>query len=292
MSDRKTGYTLLCAGLIVLLSISALLVNYTVYQYPANNYFPPDVLFLLLILIFFYLGLLVFFGKNSRVSAAGLELLYFFGVMSLVALATNATQLTPFTPIDNKIIAFEHAVHIDMAAVVEWTHQHPYFKLLLSLLYDSLPYQMCVIPLLVLALGKFNLLRDYYLLLLITTLVGFTFYYFYPTTAPASVINSPFFSPYQRATGLKFQQLHQHINPYTIEGGLIALPSFHAIWALLCVYLVKQWRTIFFILLVINLALIASCVLLGWHYPSDVIAAAILVSLSYYFLITHSMASS
>ncbi|HGH3054753.1 TPA: phosphatase PAP2 family protein, partial [Legionella pneumophila] len=75
-----------------------------------------------------------------------------------------------------------------------------------------------------------------------------------------------------------------HIQPTTIEGGLIALPSFHTIWAILCVYLIKDWFIPCLLLSIINVLLILSCVLLGWHYPIDILAAIILVGLSYYLL--------
>lgn len=197
--------------------------------------------------------------------------------MCIIALVTNAVQYTPFPPIDEYILKFEVRLGIKMPAILAWLYHHPTFKTLLNFIYDSLPYQMTYIPLALILLGKKTYIREYYFLLLISALMGFSFYYFFPTTAPASIINSDYFSEAQHATELKFIQIHQHIAPTTLDGGLIALPSFHAIWAWLCLYAVRGWPIIFFTLLPVNCLLILSCVLLGWHYFLDIVSAWILI---------------
>lgn len=274
----------LLSALIILISSILLLINYWIFKFPGNNYFPDHVAGMPLIILTMYLGMMLTFGKNHRLSKSVIELLYLFMIMSIIALATNAVQLTPFPPIDHHLVSFEKALHINLAGMMEWTNKYPLIKKILTFTYDSLPYQMSFIPLLVMTSGRFYLLREYYHLLLTTTLLGFTFYYFFPTTAPASIINSPFFSPEQIATGFKFNQIHHYINPTTNEGGLIALPSFHTIWAVLLVYLIREWFIPSIILGIINGLLIISCVLLGWHYPIDIVAGFLLLGLSYYFL--------
>ncbi len=54
------------------------------------------------------------------------------------------------------------------------------------------------------------------------------------------------------------------------------MPSFHTIWALLCVYLLRDWKYPFIVLGLINSLLIIACVLLGWHYLSDVLVGVLL----------------
>lgn len=271
-------------GLVIALSITALLVNFFIYQYPGNNYFPVNAVYYALILLLIYSGLRFLFDTNSRMVLTGLELIYFFGVMSVIALATNAIQLTPFNPIDRHIVRFESFFNISMASILDWTYHNPDFKKLLTLAYITLPYQMCFLPLFVIAMGKFKLLKEYYFLLLFTVLFGFSFYYFFPTTAPASIIKSSLFTPEQIATGSKFLQIHHYIKPDTLDGGLIALPSFHCIWAILCTYLVRLWLIPFTIISITNVLLIMSCVLLGWHYPTDIIMGVLLLIPGFYFL--------
>lgn len=271
-------------GAILTLSCIAFLVNHFIYHFPGNTFFPENFMTIPFVLLFLNIGISILFEPNSMARKIGKELIYFVLIMSLIAFATDAIQLTPFEPIDNYILPFEEFFHIDMPKILSWTNEHQHFKLILGLSYDSLVLQMSIIPLVVILCGKFEIIHDYYFLLLSTLLFGFIFYYFWPTTAPASIIHSPFFSPEQHATGLKFHQIHQHIVPTTNEGGLIALPSFHAIWAILCIYLVKDWPIIRVTLVIVNTALISSCVLLGWHYLIDIIAAFLLTWFCFYLL--------
>jgi membrane-associated phospholipid phosphatase len=115
-------------------------------------------------------------------------------------------------------------------------------------------------------------------------LIGFIVYYFFPTTAPASVLHSDYFIKEQLATGLKFTQIHQYIQPTTLDGGLIAFPSFHVIWAWLCLYLIRSWFVVFYVFLFINILLIFSCVMLGWHYFLDIILSFLILLFCHYLL--------
>lgn len=277
-------YTLGLSGLILVFSIIAFLVNQLIFHYIGNNYFPDHMLFLVGFLILLNMGSLICFKKENKYRTIGIELFYFLGVMSLIALATNAVQLTPFPPIDQAIVTLENYFHIQLKEVLVWTHNHPQLMQILVTIYDSLPYQMSIIPLILIFSYRIQLLREYYFLLLCTTLLGFSFYYFFPTTAPASIIDSPLFSQAQQDTGLKFNQLHHYIIPITNDGGLIAFPSFHTIWAILCVYLLQEWVIPCLFLLGINILLLFSCVLLGWHYPSDILGGFIVLFISYYLM--------
>ncbi|HAT8179192.1 TPA: PAP2 family protein, partial [Legionella pneumophila] len=134
-------YFILLAGTIVSLSLIALIVNYFIYQFPGNTYFPPNTPVMACIILLNYIGMILFFGKNNRVTRSGLELINFFVVMSIIALATNAVQLTPYPPIDKQIIQLEAQLGINMMSILEWTNKYQYFKYLLAIIYDTLPYQ-------------------------------------------------------------------------------------------------------------------------------------------------------
>ncbi len=286
MTHHSTRCILFSAMLLVVLSVCALVVNLFIYHFPGNNYFPPATAYIGLTLILMYSGSSLIFSINGQLTKGLKELIYFFLIMSIIALATNASQYTPFPTIDNKILTIERSFHIDIKHIISWTHTRPHFKTVLAFVYDTLPYQMTYLPLFMIAVKQLQHLREYYFLLLISTIIGFTFYYFFPTTAPASIISSSYFSSSQIATGLKFIEIRQHIQPTTIEGGMIALPSFHAIWAWLCLYLLRGVPIGVMIMLPINLLLVISCVLLGWHYPMDILGAMVVVVLShgiYYF---------
>lgn len=276
------------AALFLVISCIALLVNFTVFQFPGNNYFPPHTVYILFSFGLTCLGSQLFFGNKHLCTRILKEILFFFMVMGILVVATNAAQFTPFKPIDKTILALQLSFFPSNDILLNWIHQHILLKQLMEYIYDSLTYQMTYIPLIVILMKKFNRIRIYYFLLLITALLGYSFYYFFPTTAPASMIESQLFSSMQRATGLKFFQIHHYIQPTTIEGGMIAFPSFHVIWAYLCVWLVQDWKILYYPLLSINIVLVASCVILGWHYWLDLLGSVTVISLGHllYYLMT------
>lgn len=273
------------ASIVLLASFTAFAINSLVYQYHGNNYFPPSSAQVAIILTLIYAGCCLQFGKRSQPTRIINDVIWFYSIMALMALATNAVQYTPFSTIDKHIITLESSLHFNLTQIITWTHDHPLFKVTLALAYDSLPYQMAVLPLIMIATRRTQILNEYYILMLTTTLIGFVFYYFFPTTAPASIMQSDYFSESQLATGLKFLQLHQHIQPSTLEGGLIGLPSFHVIWAWLCLNLLRSWSFAFFLLLPINCLVILSCVLLGWHFPTDLFGSLVTLMLAHGFCI-------
>lgn len=279
--SHTSNCSLITGFLLSLLAIIALGINHFIFKYPGNNYFPANTILIAILLILTLFGSHLQFGKHSTAVKISKELIYYFLVMSVIALATNAIQYTPFAPIDNTIIKLEAALHVHIAGILQWTIRYELFTKMLVHIYDSLPYQMSFIPILVIFMRRFKYVQEYYCLLLISALIGFSFYYFYPTVAPATAIKAPFFSEAQFATGIKFEEIHQHIPPSTIEGGMIALPSFHAIWAWLCLYLIRWSYVLFFLLLPINILLIFSCVLLGWHYPLDLLGSLIVLLLTH-----------
>jgi hypothetical protein len=262
-------------------SITALWINTTHTHYIGNNYAPFNITWASTALLLSYIGACVFYSPTHHITQKIKEVGFFFGSMALVLLGTNAVQYTPFPPIDQNILNWSAWMHTDIANTVTWSHAHPMLYKSMEYVYNSLDIQLTYLPLVLILFGRFERLHEYYFLLLTTALIGFTFYYFFPTTAPASIINSPYFSEAQHATGLKFKQIHNHIQPTTLEGGMIAFPSFHVIWAWLCVWLVRDWVWVFRPLLILNIGIAISCVLLGWHYVLDIIASMMVLGMAH-----------
>lgn len=100
--QRYNKIALFIGLLIAILSIFVMLINYFFYHYPGNNYFPPHTTFIGVNLFLIYTGLYLQFGFHSKQACIMREIIFFFLVMSAIALASNAVQLTPFSPIDQK----------------------------------------------------------------------------------------------------------------------------------------------------------------------------------------------
>lgn len=273
---------IMISGLLIMsVSVVALFINFYYLHYIGNNYFPPNSMSVGLTLALILTGTYLQWNAKHVTFIVVRELLFFYLVMVVIVLITNASQYTPFKPVDDVIIYLESSAQLDMTQLMAWTARQPYLKNILRIAYASLEYQMAFLPLFMIATLNLNRVRSYYFFLLSTAFIGFVLYYFFPTTAPASNLYSPFFIEEQRATGIKFNEIHHHLTPTTIAGGLIALPSFHVIWAWGCLYLTHGYRWLFALLLPLNCMLLASCVLLGWHYPLDLLGAAFVILLTH-----------
>jgi len=272
--------------LTLLLSGTLLILNTLVFQYHIDYRMMMDETQSVICFSIIYGAIVLKYGQQHLITLYSKEVLYYFLILYLMLLSSFAVQATPFDTIDDHLRALDELSHTSLKTLLVYTNTQGslMIKQVLALAYGTLTYEIFFIPLILICIRRFDEVHEFYFLLLLTMLIGFTFYYFFPTMAPASVIDSPYFIEEQRATGLKFRQLHQHLLQTTVEGGLIALPSFHAIWAYLCLYLVRGWPIVCWLLLPLNCTIALSCILLGWHYPIDLLGSAIVIVLAHVVL--------
>lgn len=281
---KQIHLIVILATLSIALSTIIIGLNTQIFHFTGNNYCPPEVYETSVLLVLLFLGAYSHGGLDSRLTKTFILMLIYFGVLAVVILATDAVQYTPFTPIDESIVKLEP---IDIVPIIAWTRQHDGLKNILAEIYNSLSLELVIIPCLLIVSLRREHLYEYLILILCTALIGFGFYYFFPTTAPASILNSEYFASYQRATGIKFHEIHNHIPPSTIEGGLVSFPSFHVIWSWLNLYAIRSFRVLFWILLPYNMLIVASCVMLGWHYLLDIFGSMVVIICAHGFCIMH-----
>jgi hypothetical protein len=260
--------------------------NHVYTQFSGIIYVPVQSISLLVVLVLIHFGLkLSWQDKYPYFSNLTFYLGFFVLVLWTLAQLTNAVQLTPFKIIDPLLYQADLLLHLDMVDFMQQANHFPSFKTLMQYSYASLNHQVLFIPLLLIVLKQYDHFLKTCLLFLITSFIGFNLYYFFPSTGPATLLKLPIFSPGQFATGIKFQEIHQRQLASTIEGGLIAFPSFHVTWALVCQYACQKVEIpgLYWFLMVVNTLLILACPLLGWHYFIDVFAAFLLFFSVLYF---------
>lgn len=278
--DRLTLGFALC----ILFNASVMLVyNYQVTQFPGNQYFDASFFTSIIMLSLLYLGSLLLFDK-PYIHTVIKQLGIYFSLISLISFYTTAIQYTPFPPIDGALLGLDKKIGIHLDKVHLFLFENPTLKWLLLISYASIHIQLIAIPILLILLQDNQAFSKFCFLLTTTAFIGFTFYYFFPTLAPASQINSPFFTQEQYATSIKFFELHTYIPPSTPAGGMIAMPSFHVIWGCICQYSIKKHLLIFKLMLPINCLLIFSCFALGWHYYCDLIGSLIVLTPPFLFI--------
>ncbi len=188
---------------------------------------------------------------------------------------TQGIQYTTFPTIDHWLLAADNALHFNQLALMKTVHQHAWLDTLLKWSYNSLLPEFILVPTIMTILGCKRAVMVFLLALMLTYPIGTMIYYFFPTTAPAQTLHSNLFLPESHATYIKFYEIRHYIKLTTTEGGLIAFPSFHVIWAILFTYMTFEKKWLFYPLIVLNCILVFSTLALGWHYLADIIASII-----------------
>lgn len=262
-------------------SVLFLSINQVYYQFTGVNYLPWGMaLGLSLILALLYLGLILFFEKPNALHASITRFSQVYGLVLLIAVYTYSIQYTPFSPIDDILAYWDLMLGANTQHAIQFTANHPrlfaVFDKAYALLNTELTIALC--SLVIFPSKKWQ--KEFFFLLLFTAFIGFSIYYFLPTIAPAGVFDSPYFLAEQRQTAIKFFNIHHHISHTTITGGLIAMPSFHCIWALLCQWYFSRWPIIAILAMPLNILILCACFMLGWHYFVDILASILIVFLS------------
>jgi hypothetical protein len=254
-------------------------VNAAVFRYVGCGYFPR--LFAPLPIA---AGMCAWVGCVGRGRARETELLVDLSLYALVTVAmaalTTGAQYTPFHPIDASLARWDAALGVDGPAILHWTASHPRLRYFLASCYESTDLQLALAPFAAALAPDRRRRRVLIHAMTYSLLAGMLFYYFFPSSGPAGVYTSPDFLPIQRWTSQKFALVHSFQAGATIAGGMVAFPSFHVVWSALIVDAARARRWLFWPALALNAIVIASTLLLGWHFLVDVFAGLALAAAS------------
>jgi hypothetical protein len=248
-------------------------------RFVGANYFPR-----LFIPLPVAAGLCAYAGWAGRGPRKDLELiedlaLYAAAMVAMAAL-TNGSQYTPFPPIDGALARADAAIGWNGPAVLHWTAARPWLRSALSACYASTDLQLALAPFAASLAPDRRRRRVLLHAMIYCLLAGSLFYYFFPSSGPAGVYGGPDYLPVQRWTSEKFALVHARLPGANLAGGMIAFPSFHVAWSVLATDAALGRRGLFLGVLVLNAVVVASTVLLGWHFLVDVPAGLLLAGLS------------
>lgn len=277
--DRYLSYLLILSFGLTLLFF---LINAAAFHFTGISYFPRESTPLI------FLGLqFAYFDKiYDHVSPRTgfiIRSAAFYGLANIaLAFFVSGLQFTPFPPIDETLQRWDHALGFDTAAAIAWTAEHPLLRRFLDLCYMSTDVLVALAPLAAGFAFDKRRMRVYLFAFTYAFLIGGLFYYVFPSSGPGSVYQSPFFAPVQLLTSAKFYWVHHRLPVTTMWGGMIAFPSFHVMWAVITTYAALPYRKLFWGVAVLNVLVVASTLLLGWHYLVDVPSGILLGVLSLY----------
>lgn len=215
--------------------------------------------------------------RRRPAAAFALESLGWYGAIAAsAAFLITAIQYTPFPPIDAGLVAADRALGVEVTRAIAWTAERPRLASLLVLAYRSTEAQLVLVPLIPILGGDRKGTSRFLRALAIASLAGSLFYYLWPSSGPASVLDSPHFYAAQRLTGVKFAWVHSRMEVQRGGGGMIAFPSFHVAWSILLADATRGDRRWFWPVAALNAVVIASTFLLGWHFLVDLFGGAAL----------------
>ena len=266
----------LALGLVctVIVVISAILI------YPLNIKIKLWPIFIKGLLILFLFILIIIYSRRdpriARISRIVLWGIILTNVFELPIYFTFRLDI-PFN--DNMLALIDRSTGMEIPVILTYLQTHPYIRIVLDYLYDSLILLIAIsliLPPMLGQTGKGNeLLLGVTLSALATVFILFFLQGIGPWVEYAQIHAT---SSQQHAT----QVLHalKSGEPVIFDLGypepLVAFPSWHTILAMLSALALARIRVVRWGGAVWAAGIIGSCVTTGWHYTSDVIAGLLL----------------
>ena len=276
-TNQQIKLHVILSALIMLIASAMILFNFFTYQYEASSYIAANGF-----IILFPGFLIYYFSKSIEETLPTLRfLLYGLWLMIIITFAINiftvAIQYTPFSLHDSELHQLDVLLGFNIMHFLDWTHRYPWLIKICRLAYSTVIVQLLAIPFILIFLQQQRRFSVYVNVCMMASIVGYLIYYFYPSSTPAHIFTSPYFTEALYSVSQRFYDVQHHIPNTQIYAGIIGFPSFHTIWAICAVYAVKNYKPVFWSLLIWNSIVLFSTVALGIHFLVDVIAGAVIV---------------
>jgi hypothetical protein len=191
-------------------------------------------------------------------------------VLSYLIVSTNAPL------IDNTLSSWDITMGFDWRSLFSWMQNHLLLRHLLQYAYASLLPQLIALVLFLGFTGRFSKLVTFIELLAVSGLTTVLLSGLFPAAgawkfyAIGSQVNTRMISHFEPLRGGTLRT----INLLDMQG-LISIPSFHTVVAILIAY--SMWRTpVAYLFLILDMATIVSTPIEGGHYLVDVLAGGLL----------------
>jgi hypothetical protein len=216
-----------------------------------------------------------------------------FGVLYLAIscfcgiLAAYATQRFSLPLQDQFFERTDLALGVNWFDVAHWVDDRPVIHEILKLAYGTMSAQIAL-PVVVLAfLGNTDEVRKYLLSFVIALTVTIAISALLPAAGPIALVDRAAFHVMQftGATPVDHLMLLRSAGSLIINdrlAGIATFPSFHATIAVLTPLTLRRYRGIFFVLLVLDAAMLCGTITEGAHYATDVLAGCCLTFAAYF----------
>ncbi len=213
----------------------------------------------------------------------GLVFFHFFALTSMTLNYLGARLALPLA--DQLLHGADAALGFDWLALARWLNARPELVQTFALAYRSLPFGMLLAFLYLAAKGEARRMGEYLFLVVVTLLIVDAFSILLPASGAVGHLkpgtdvigNLPQWAG--RVWLEDFEALRDgqmHAATWGKMQGIVAFPSFHAIGAMLPLWVLRgtTGRPLFAILLVINAFMLAATIPMGGHYLVDILGGA------------------
>ena len=236
------------------------------------------IMLLILISLFYF-----YTGRDQRImefAHFGAQLLSLYALLMPLSYLAVATDL-PL--VDRAFDAIDKSLGLDWVAWAQWIQTHPRLQLLLFIAYGSLPFQALVCYIYNVHTRASWRNSEIWWITLISALVTIAGSAAFPASNPYvyyGLDTGKDFLDFQHFLRLRAGTMH--VIGLTDAQGLIQLPSFHTVLAIMLTYNLRHNRWLFSIALLLNTVLILSCPTEGSHYFIDLFAGAVVAGVTIY----------
>ncbi|MCX7126084.1 MAG: phosphatase PAP2 family protein [Gammaproteobacteria bacterium] len=205
--------------------------------------------------------------------------------LAILEVSNTAILTTPFPTEDYFLRHVDRMLNFHLLPILHFVHQHPEINNGIWNLYYSLLVVIHFLPIFLAFFEKQKVIYHYYCSFVISIIIGYFICYFFPTmSSPAAIYPHQYFTPFQLNTVHQFQLEHlHHIIHFSLVGGIVSFPSYHAIWAALVVYFLWSYQWIKYLALIYGILILLMAILTGWHYFFDLIGGLCVAVISIYF---------
>jgi membrane-associated phospholipid phosphatase len=191
------------------------------------------------------------------------------------------TGILPLPRWDGALATADHALGLNWLDMYQWLTRHPAIEAGAHAVYMSLGPEMLILLFALELLGHHNQARAFLLWFMVSAIATVGIGTLIPAAGPVVYYHLPVASTagyVSQMADLRDGTLRT-INPLHNQG-LVVLPSFHTVLAVLCAYAAWPLRILKFPLLALNLLVILSSPFEGGHYFIDIIAGIVLAALT------------
>lgn len=265
---KQKGFMFLLSIILILSSFSQL-INEIFYRFPhSHQIFTASYLKIFLLMSVIRTAIKTI---HPQMSLFLLFTSYILLLLSLSNFVTNGIIITPFNLIDSQLQHIDQTLHFNSLKFISSIQHFSLLNMLSWRIYFSLIIFFFMTPLILFLMKHeqeaYSLLNH----LLLSVLLAGLFYYFFPSTGPATLSQSTLYTQLQHSIYYSFQAIHASLKIIHHNYPFLSAPSIHTIWALLIAYACRKILYLNEIIFIWTTLVILTTLTTGWHFLTDVL---------------------